>query len=265
MFLIHGLALANLAAGKNKNTPLHTCVEYLGYAGIHASNGGKVDQVASHHLMKCAVALLKIGANPDLQNGDAATPLMLAVKVFGPLGKAMTATLLAFRPKLDTVDGLGKSALHHAVENEQQPAVELLLEAGICPQVPARDGLTPLQLAAKADLVDIAELLVEKGAGVNFYPDATPQEEALRKAAKPLGLDASWHGLPRMPPLMHAIMNDKLDMVKALLELKAHLTDAGGLGGWRERLVALGSLRTLRPGALSMPDSSWPMPSVHPY
>ncbi len=230
LLIVHlgpNLPLNDPAAGKDKNTPLHTCIKYLDHA---VTNGGEINVAATHHLIKCAVALLKMKADLDLKNADTRTPLMQAARVSGPLGEASTAMLLAFKPKVDIVDGRGMSALHHAVEAGQGPAVKLLLAAGIRLQLPSSDGLTPLQLAARAGFVDIAQLLVEKGARVNFYPDAMPQEVALEKAAESLGLDDSLHDLPRMPPLMHAIVHNKAGMVEALLGLGADPIHAGWLG-----------------------------------
>ena len=76
----------------------------------------------------------------------------------------------------DAKDGLGMSALHHAVRINDQKLVGILLEKGADPNVFNRVGQTPLTIAARFGYADIVGLLIEKGANVN----ATGQQYQLK-------------------------------------------------------------------------------------
>lgn len=208
------------------NTALHTCINYLSYA----AGARETNEFKYRHLFDCAMVLLTNGASIDIHNADGETPLMRAVAAPGQLGKAAVAMLLRFEPKLGAVDALGRSAMHHAIHAANTDAVDLLLTAGMDFKLPSQQGLTPLQQAAAAGLVDIAALLINAGADVNHFPPITDYEEALETACERLDIldfDAFGHIPPKMPPLMHAISQNKPSMVWALLTRGADVDLAG--------------------------------------
>lgn len=215
-----------VVADKDGNTALHTCVNYLS----HAAYAQETNEYAYQHLFDCAMVLLTNGANVDMQNADSETPLMRAVATRGSLCKAAVSMLLDFQPNLGAVDNLGRSALHHAIDAGNTDAVDLLLTAGMHAELQSQQGLTPLQQAAADGLVDIAALLINAGADVNYYPPISAYEQTLERARERLNIlnyDVFGHVPPKMPPLMHAISHNKPDMVWALLERGADVNQAG--------------------------------------
>ena len=114
--------------------------------------------------------------------------------------------------KLDEVDQIGRSALHHAVEIGFAPLVEELLNANILGRVSVKDnnGDTPLHLAAAKGHVQIVSMLL----GHESY-------------AASVGLRST----EGRTPLHYAAMQKSVDVVKALLEksqIEIDVKDAGG-------------------------------------
>ncbi len=76
----------------------------------------------------------------------------------------------------------GYTLLHEAVEAEQADVVQLLLLHGVSPNIRARNGLTPLHIAASKGYVSCVRTLLENGA------DLTLQDElgmdVMQKAEK---------------------------------------------------------------------------------
>jgi ankyrin repeat protein len=94
----------------------------------------------------------------------------------------VVTTLIARGAKLNPRDGWGFSALHYAVQGGNAAVVQLLLDKGVHRTKPdnpwARESVTPLHLAARRGRLDLAELLIVRGARVNAkvlgYPQHTP-------------------------------------------------------------------------------------------
>lgn len=69
-------------------------------------------------------------------------------------------------------------------------------------------------------------------ANVNYFPAVMPNEIQLRRAAAELGVDNDdfdefGHIIPKMPPLMGAIVEKNAEMVELLLENHADLRETG--------------------------------------
>ncbi len=126
---------------------------------LHAA-GARVDVPAENGWTALTIAaargrlplvdwLLSVGAPPAPIDVYGFTPLMRAVEN-GHV--AAVARLLAASPDtIDHGDELGNTALHHAVGQELEPMVRLLVAAGADPDAPNRDGLTPRALATGSD------------------------------------------------------------------------------------------------------------------
>lgn len=188
------------------------------------------------------MVLLSRGADVNARNSAGVTPLMLAVSAPGKLGSTAVTMLLSYRPELEVEDGLGNTALHHAIRAGTIQAVELLLTVGAHPEQASRQGLTPLQLASQPaededededEMADIAIELIKNGADVNSYVPMTTVELNLQRTGNRFGIleyDACGHVLTKMPPLMHAIMNNRSKMVSVLLNFGADWKDKGETG-----------------------------------
>src|SRR5581483_9172828 len=68
-----------------------------------------------------------------------------------------------------------------AIRTERYHAVPLLLDAGFDPNVPDRDGETPLHLAVRANSVEVLDVLLKAGAGtdVRNFDGETPMDLAI--------------------------------------------------------------------------------------
>lgn len=87
-----------------------------------------------------------------------------------------------------------RSLLHHAVENQSVKSIDKLLELGVNVDIASdnTDPDTPLNIAAQDNLLEMARLLLAKGANIE--------------------------GIGSCPPLLSAIISGHLDMVKLLVQ-----------------------------------------------
>lgn len=108
------------------------------------------------------------GAAVNARNANEATPLHVAA---GRADIGMIEMLVRHGADVDAQEAmeLGSSGpLHYAVRGGDVDVVEALLNAGANPSMPeGLHGFTPLHVAARMSLNDIAKLLVSKGADVN--------------------------------------------------------------------------------------------------
>ncbi|KAF8533656.1 hypothetical protein BDD12DRAFT_759822, partial [Trichophaea hybrida] len=72
------------------------------------------------------------------------TPLMISVQK-GLLGA--TRLILGLNIDKDAKDNSGRTALHYAVEREDEVIVKLLVEQGATSRIPDRNNVTALQLS----------------------------------------------------------------------------------------------------------------------
>jgi ankyrin repeat protein len=111
---------------------------------------------------------------------------------------------------LNGQDDEGMTPLACAIVQEQMEAVRFLLDKGADPNIPDKNGDTPLGLAAsrnKTNGTPLCELLLAKGAVVNPTNNKTEFN---------------------IPPLSWAVSSDNTELVKILL---AHGADPNGRGG----------------------------------
>lgn len=228
-----------LRADEDGRTALRLCIDYMSFA----SEADETDDYRYLHFFDCAMALMTRGADINLPDKRGETPIMMAVRAYGPFAMAFLTLLLKFRPDLDICDLHGMAALHHAIATFNSKAVEILLMAGanhsLVPKVGER--LTPLQFAARVGNDNAVMRLVYHGADVNFYSPVPEYEATLERASLQLGtrqffdsvLGKLWPNSafqlppPNRPPLSHAIERQQEGMVELLLKNGADPHDVG--------------------------------------
>ncbi|KAJ8016092.1 hypothetical protein DPEC_G00003560 [Dallia pectoralis] len=110
-----------------------------------------------------ATFLLQNGSCPDLQNDDMESPLVAAI-VNDQYDCA--SLLLRYNAKVDQTGDLERTALHEASLLGLENFVNLLLLSGADPNACDVDRMTPLALAAETGHLNVAEVLLQKGAKV---------------------------------------------------------------------------------------------------
>jgi ankyrin repeat protein len=115
--------------------------------------------------------LLAIGADPNPAVNDGFPPLIAALSCSRPQPGSpgrndtleIVKLLLAFHADPNQRGINDYTPLHMAVSERHLPAIEALLRAGADPRIPTRidDYETPLEMAERTDLGEIARLLAE--------------------------------------------------------------------------------------------------------
>ncbi len=109
--------------------------------------------------------MLGHGENPDTQDREGRTPLILA-SVGGRIG--IVELLLRSKARVNIADKAGTTALGWAASQGHADVMRLLVAAGARLDVQNRQGLTPLILAARQSHLQSVELLIEAGADLNI-------------------------------------------------------------------------------------------------
>ena len=105
--------------------------------------------------------LLQNGANQSLATEDGFTPLAVALQQ----GHDKVVAILL---ENDTKGKVRLPALHIAAKKDDCKAAALLLQSEHNPDVTSKSGFTPLHIAAHYGNENIAVLLLDRGADVNF-------------------------------------------------------------------------------------------------
>ncbi len=142
---------------------------------IRAVRAGHIDAVR---------LLLDEGADPNLQNAEGVTALIVAAGNTDEVGTQLVQMLLdaGADPNRQSAEGL--TALSAAVDYYEPriPMVELLLEAGADPNVGTEEATTPLMTAVSRRFVQLVEVLLGAGAEPDYraYNGDTALIEAVR-------------------------------------------------------------------------------------
>jgi ankyrin repeat protein len=110
--------------------------------------------------IKTMKILLRFGADPNIGDGDQATPLHIAASTGFHAGIKL---LLAFEAKIDSRDGIGATPLYHAAADGQTDALRLLLDAGADSCARTTLGESPTSYATYAEQAEIIQLLRNGG------------------------------------------------------------------------------------------------------
>uniref|UniRef100_A0A8D3C4S7 SOCS box domain-containing protein n=1 Tax=Scophthalmus maximus TaxID=52904 RepID=A0A8D3C4S7_SCOMX len=116
-----------------------------------------------HGLRDNATFLLQNGCSPDLQNDEQDSPLVAAI-----LNDQydLATLLLRYRAKVDQTGPLNRTTLHECAFLGLENFIYLLLDSGADPNACDIKKKTPLALAAQNGHLNVAEVLIQKGAHV---------------------------------------------------------------------------------------------------
>lgn len=148
-----------------------------------------VDAAASEGDDELAEVMVSRDADVNVKNNEGETPLGLAVQMevengdFGPNQRRdMIELLLAKGAWIDSIDNRGLTPLQQAIAADDKYLVELLLKRRPNFKLDTRGGYgrTPLFVAQEFNRLDMMELLLAKGAGVDERDegDHTPLSDA---------------------------------------------------------------------------------------
>ena len=120
-------------------------------------------KVKHSELEKTVLALLELGADPDLKS-ELGEPILCVAARHGH--KGIGALLLKKGAKVNPQDDVNQAPLHLAAQHGHKDNVKLLLEKGAKVDIKGYNGRTPLHYAAASGQKDIAAFLIEQGANV---------------------------------------------------------------------------------------------------
>src|SRR5580658_6265892 len=186
-----------------------------------------------HDDLPTADALIKAGADVKAANRYGVTPMALAATNGNP---AMIRRLLDAGADPNSANPGGETALMTAARTGKVDAVTVLLDRGA--NVNAKDTVhaqTALMWAALEDHPDMVQLLLARGADINAHTTVTtPKGEYVPARAG----GASGNGIIRqralptadggMTPLLFAIRDGNVDMMRLLLDHGADLAQGSG-------------------------------------
>jgi ankyrin repeat protein len=136
------------------------------------------------HIATAAEALIEAGADPNLRDSHARTPLHVAVSSSG-FGKLdLIRLLLKKGADPNSRDDSGASPLDEAAWRGSAAKAALLLDGGAKVDAPdTRTGATPLNEAAFRGHLEVVELLLARGADASIKDHAgfSPIENAVRQ------------------------------------------------------------------------------------
>uniref|UniRef100_A0A3Q3JS54 ZU5 domain-containing protein n=1 Tax=Monopterus albus TaxID=43700 RepID=A0A3Q3JS54_MONAL len=238
------------ATTKKGNTGLHIAAlagqekvvaELVNYgANINAQSHkgfSPLYMAAQENHLEVVKFLLENGANQSLPTEDGFTPLAVALQQ----GHENVVALLI---NYGTKGKVRLPALHIAARNDDTRTAAVLLQNDPNPDVltvfslPCAlcnlTGFTPLHIAAHYENMSVAQLLLNRGANVNFTPkdELTPLHCAARNGHVRIIEILLEHGSPiqaktknGLSPIHMAAQGDHMDCVRQLLQYNAEIDD----------------------------------------
>lgn len=188
-----GFSPIHLAVRKNNIKLVATIVDNGGSMRIKDKDGQEpIFDAVYENNSKMIACLILNGLYVDTINIKKETPLMISAKD-GKRQEAML-TLLRHNANVDAVDYLGKNAFMHAIENDNNPLMDILLKWGT--NLNAKDfaGNTPLMYCAKTGNREGIRVLIARGA--NIFEKNNNGETAL-DIAKQNGFQGSYEILAK--------------------------------------------------------------------
>ena len=158
-----GLQLTPLAyvIAHRKPTIVHWLIEHRGQHDVNTQTLGgmtALHSTCSWGRLSMVQALVASGADPVMMDWRLMTPLMFASIDGHSNIVAYLLELPAVRPTVDTGDRYSRTALAHASSKGSTSCVQLLLDAGADPTIPA-GNFSSLHMATSNNHTDIAALL----------------------------------------------------------------------------------------------------------
>nr|WP_253309278.1 ankyrin repeat domain-containing protein [Rickettsia endosymbiont of Ceutorhynchus assimilis] len=131
----------------------------------------------------------------------------------------------------------GKKPVHVAIENNSKDIIGFLLSKGVSINDTDKQGYTPLHYAAWRGRLEIAELLVDKGASINTADASTAGKKPIHVAAEnnsksiiefliSKGVNVDEADKNGWAPLHYAAKFDQLEVAKFLIEKGANINAA---------------------------------------
>ncbi|GFN89059.1 nuclear factor NF-kappa-b p105 subunit [Plakobranchus ocellatus] len=273
-----------------RQTPLHiatimdqpTIVETLLHAGADPSIADRHGNTAAHLAVangahRCLASLVKYlrpgqtKANPfpelNYLNFDGYSPVHLVAQS-GNVN--MLRILIYAQADINLPDGKsGKTALHHAVDNNDLPIAGFLLtEARTFVNARCFDGNTALHIACARQLVAMVALLITAGADQECENEEIPDPEESEVGGK-AGSKADSRALDRlgMRPVDYANENEEiLKILQGQTEPDSFLLDSHSLADSDEaKVLARLSLIAVKDNPASMKGAGLPSKSELPF
>ena len=144
--------------------------------------------------------LLENNGNPNIEDNQGHTPLTASIK-----DSNVVELLLDNGAQIDyQVPSDGNTALHLAVDSNQQQTIEVLLSKEANPNIKNDKGETPLHLAVKNGNREAVRLLLRNDADPNVEDNegSTPFTHELKDA------DITWHLLKHGATIDHQVSNN---------------------------------------------------------
>uniref|UniRef100_A0A671R2J8 Ankyrin-1-like n=1 Tax=Sinocyclocheilus anshuiensis TaxID=1608454 RepID=A0A671R2J8_9TELE len=242
--LHHGIVLETTT--KKGNTALHIAAlagqeqvvtELVNYgANVNAqSQKGftPLYMAAQENHLEVVKFLLDNGANQTIPTEDGFTPLAVALQQ----GHENVVALLINH---GTKGKVRLPALHIAARNDDTRTAAVLLQNDPNPDVLSKTGFTPLHIAAHYENLNVAQLLLNRGADVNFMPkvfkykldELTPLHCAARNGHVRIIEILLDQGAPiqaktknGLSPIHMAAQGDHLECIRQLLQYNAEIDD----------------------------------------
>jgi ankyrin len=185
-----------------------------GWTALHnASECGRAETVE---------ALFEAEANIDEQNEEGSTALQLAA--MSASGSSRVRALLNYRADVNIKDGIGRTAMHYAVELGSEITLKLILGSGAGVNEQDHEGLTALHLACES-ISDISKVHILTSHGAN----ADIKDKAGRTA---LYCAASAENEPAVRSLLHygasAVIGSNRHGESAYLRIKKIISESLG-------------------------------------
>ena len=171
-----------------------------------------------------ASALLDHGSPLDIKDQVGRTPLHYALQKTRPDAEASDLEPLIqllidrganIRERSDDL----RTSVHYAVDSGSLNHVRLAVDHGASPDSASIDGATPLHDALFQDKKEIAEWLIQQGAGEDIYVAAAlGDQESVNRFLRARPEDwARLQGNSGRTPLMYAVVADQIDLVRFFL------------------------------------------------
>ena len=179
------------------------------------------------HLHDYVDTLLRAGARADLYSQELGlAPIHAAVKTSDLQSLRLLLASLNNKAEVNQADKVGRTALHHAVENKDVDIITFLLTVREV-EVDARDrkgNQTPLYLAVKNKSPQIIEMLIENGASLeNICFGKTIHQHILEKLP---GFDLSSIKVKRAP-VVRQDSSSVLGRLAEILDTASHKKSKG--------------------------------------
>lgn len=187
--------------------------------------------------------LLRSGADPNQVNEKGVS--VLATACFYGYREIFKLLLQSDKTRLNVQDSLGATPLVLAAQKGFDDIVSDLLERKADPKIPIKDGRTALTFAAAAGHHAIADMLIKHGAIVNThttivnYLSAAELKDKLSRQSYVDMKDGRLKVERLMTPLVAAVTNGHIEVVRVLLKVGADINEIDPFSGTTSLVFAL--------------------------